>query len=105
MTIEETITRYKKLAEYYRDYDGEDKELAKVYNEDADQCDQFAAWLEELVELRKVRPQGEWIVSGYIDTCRGYVAKCSFCEEDTIGGGDFCKNCGAKMKGVRKNEH
>lgn len=49
------------------------------------------------------RPQGEWIVSEYIDTCRGYVAKCSFCKEDTVGGGAFCPNCGAKM-GKEKND-
>lgn len=51
------------------------------------------------------RPTGEWIVSGYIDTCRGYVAECSVCKEVTVGGGDFCKNCGTKMTGgVRNNE-
>jgi len=44
------------------------------------------------------RPKGEWIVSGYIDTCRGYVAKCSCCKEDTVGGGNFCPNCGADMR-------
>ena len=44
------------------------------------------------------RPEGKWIVSGYTDTCRGYVAKCPFCEEDTVGGGDFCKHCGADMR-------
>ena len=46
------------------------------------------------------RQKGKWIVSGYIDTCRGYVAKCPFCEEDTVGGGDFCKHCGADMREI-----
>ena len=50
------------------------------------------------------RPQGEWIVSGYIDTCRGYVAKCSCCKEDTVGGGNFCPNCGEDMRGEKHDE-
>lgn len=60
--------------------------------------------VKEFPEIKKIiaegtpLPQGEWIVSGYIDTRRGYVAKCSCCKEDTVGGGNFCPNCGADMR-------
>lgn len=51
------------------------------------------------------RPEGEWIISEYVDTRRGFITKCSFCKTDTIGGGNFCPNCGAKMqKGGADNE-
>lgn len=45
------------------------------------------------------RPQGEWIISEYVDTRRGFITKCPFCKTDTIGGGNFCSYCGADMRG------
>ena len=49
-------------------------------------------------EVLSERPQGEWIISEYVDTRRGFITKCPFCKTDTIGGGNFCPNCGADMR-------
>lgn len=52
----------------------------------------------EQLLLEVIRPHGEWIISEYVDTRRGFITKCPFCKTDTIGGGNFCPNCGASMK-------
>ena len=44
-------------------------------------------------------PKGEWIISKFVDTRRGYLTKCPFCKQDTVGAGNFCPNCGADMRG------
>ena len=41
--------------------------------------------------------KNKWIISKYVDTRRGFITKCPFCKNDTIGGGNFCSNCGKSM--------
>ena len=88
-------------------------DCAKVLIDNAPTVDTYT--IEDMQEVREnslilgaklaQRPEGEWIISEYVDTRRGFITKCSFCKTDTIGGGNFCPNCGAKMqKGGAENE-
>ena len=51
--------------------------------------------------LEKEPKTGHWIMTNdYLTTAYGSVdyVKCSCCGEDSLEEGDFCPNCGAKMK-------
>lgn len=47
------------------------------------------------------RPKGEWIESQeeFEDAFIIFKHECSNCKEITFGGGNFCPNCGADMRG------
>ncbi len=61
-------------------------------------CEEEHTAIALAIKALEERPQGEWIISEYVDTRRGFITKCPFCKTDTIGGGNFCPNCGANMR-------
>lgn len=52
-------------------------------------------------ELYDERPQGEWIFRQGV-TCGGYY-KCNKCGEVERAEKNYCPNCGADMRGEKKN--
>ena len=59
----------------------------------ADEQEQLAHWLEDLVDLNRVRPTGEWIID------KDVFCKCPFCNFKDVKYSNYCPDCGARLKG------
>jgi hypothetical protein len=53
-----------------------------------------------IIQLPPAQPQrmGKWIL-GDMCSVKGYWVTCSVCGHTSFGGGNFCRECGAKMGG------
>lgn len=53
------------------------------------------------IKALEERPKGKWIESQeeFEDAFIIFKHECSNCKEITFGGGNFCPNCGADMRG------